>query len=91
LFLIQNERKLKKVLLLIDAHRVGGGGERGEGWGAPHEPAIKIFEKLPNKNAIRHDPPDFLTTPSTPLKRICQKKPSTPPWISNYYAFACYV
>ncbi len=24
-------------------------------------------------------PPDFLTTPSTPLKRICQKTPRTPP------------
>ena len=49
----------------IDAHR---GVERG-GW-APHVPPIQIFEKLPHKNAIKHDPPppDFLTTPSTPSK-----------------------
>ncbi len=53
----------------------------GEGRGAPHVPPIKIFEKLLHKNAIKHDtpPPDFLTTPSTPLKRICQKTPRTPP------------
>ena len=63
-----------------------------QGWpggrGAPHVPPIKIFEKLAHKNAIKHDlPTDFLTTPSTPLKRICQKKPKdTPPWISNYCA-----
>jgi hypothetical protein len=34
------------------------------------------FEKLGRKNAIKHekwDPMDFLTTPSTPLKRICWK------------------
>jgi len=56
--------------------------------GAPHVLPIKIFEKLPHKNAIKHDPPtpDFLTTPSTPLKRICQKTPRIPPWISNYCA-----
>ncbi len=40
------------------------GGEGGRG--APHVPPIKIFEKLPHKNAIKHDPPDFLTTPRTP-------------------------
>jgi hypothetical protein len=37
----------------IDAHRGGGIGGRG----APHVPPIKIFEKLPHKNAIKHDPP----------------------------------
>jgi hypothetical protein len=53
----------------------------GEGGGeAPHVSPIKIFEKLPHKNAIKHDPsPDFLTTPSTPLKRICRKPPGPPP------------
>ncbi len=40
----------------IDAHRGGGEGGRG-GRGAPHVPPIKIFEKLPHKNAIKHDPP----------------------------------
>ncbi len=41
-----------------------------------------LKEKLFNKNAIRHEyrgPPDFLTTPSTPLKRIYQKTSRTPP------------
>jgi hypothetical protein len=87
LFLIQNERKLKKVLLLIDV------GERGEGWVAPHEPTIKIFEKLPHKNAIKHDSLDFLTTPSTPLKRIWQKNKDPPLdfQLQCIYAFACYV
>ncbi len=62
----------------IDAH--GGGGGEGGGGGAPHAPPINIFEKLLHKNAIKHDPPhDFLTTPSTPLKRICQENPRTPP------------
>jgi hypothetical protein len=45
-------------------------GEGGEGGGrAPHVPPI---EKLPQTNAIKNDtpPPDFLTTPSTPLKWI---------------------
>jgi len=36
---------------LIDAHR----GERGEG--APHVSPRIIFEKLPHKNAIKHDLP----------------------------------
>jgi hypothetical protein len=50
------------AIQLIDAHR-GRGGR-----GVPHLPLINIFEKLPHKNAIKHDPPDFFTTPSTPLK-----------------------
>ncbi len=41
-----------------------------------------------HNNAIKHekgDPLDFLTTPSTPLKRILLPKPQGPiPWISNY-------
>jgi hypothetical protein len=57
----------------IDAHMGRGGGKDRRG--APHVPPIKNFEK--------HDPPDFLTTPSTPLKKICQKNQG-PPWISNY-------
>ncbi len=48
-----------------------GGGGRGEG-GTSCTPT-KVFKKT-----IKHDPPDFLTTPSTPLKRICQKKPKDP-------------
>jgi hypothetical protein len=52
------------VALFVDAHR---------GRGAPHVPPIKFFEKLPHINAIKHD--FFITTPSTPLKRICQKNP----------------
>ncbi len=35
----------------------GPGGERGRG--ALHVPPIKIFEKLPHKNAIKHDPPQW--------------------------------
>jgi hypothetical protein len=53
-------------------HTGGRAGERGRR--ASHVPPIKIFEKLHHKNAIKHDPPDFLTTPSNPHKRICQKK-----------------
>ncbi len=33
-----------------------GGGGRGCR-GAPHVPSMKIFEKLPHKNAIKYDPP----------------------------------
>jgi hypothetical protein len=63
--------------LVIDAHK-GRGAQ---------VPPIKIFEKLPHKNAIKHDPPDFITTPSTPLKKNLPKKPKDPPpWISNYCA-----
>jgi hypothetical protein len=54
------------------------GGKRGRG--ALHVPPINIFEKLPHKNAIKHNTtsPGFLTTPSTPLKKICQKKKGPP-------------
>ncbi len=46
--------------------RKGEGGEGG--WGAPHVPPIKIFEKLPHKNAIKHDPkyPPQNNLPKTP-------------------------
>jgi hypothetical protein len=72
----------------IDAHRGGRGGRGGEGGGgAPLDPPIKIFEKLPHKNAIKHDPPDFLTTPKYPPQKNLPKKPEDPPpWISNYRA-----
>jgi hypothetical protein len=60
------------------------------GRGAPHVPLIKIFEKLPHKNAIKHDPPDFLITPSTPLKRICQKTPRNPPSPLNFQLLCIY-
>ena len=50
------------------------------GRGAPHVPPIKIFEKLPHKNAIKHDPtPDFLTTPSTPSIEFAKKTKDPPP------------
>ncbi len=43
-----------------------------------HVPPIKIFEKLPHKNAIKHDPPDFLTTRSTPSKEFAKKTQGPP-------------
>jgi hypothetical protein len=61
---IREESKAK-----IDAQ--GGGGGRGL-WS----------EKLSHKNSIKHekvDPLDFLTTPSTPLKRIWPKPQGPPP------------
>jgi hypothetical protein len=57
----------------IDAHRGGGSGE-----GCTSCTPYKDFEKLPHENAIKITPP-HLTTPSTPIKRICQKNPRTPP------------
>jgi hypothetical protein len=54
--------------MTIDEH--GRKGERG------------FLKKRVNKNAIRQEyrgHPDFLTTPSTPLKRIYQKTSRTPP------------
>jgi hypothetical protein len=64
----------------------GGGGEGGRG--VTSCTPYKEFEKLPHKNAIKTSPSsDFLTTPSTPLKRIYQKPQGPPPpWISNYCA-----
>jgi len=56
----------------IDAQRVG----RCVGGGAPHAlPQEKDFKIFVNKNAIKRKnsgipPPDFLTTPSTPLRTI---------------------
>jgi hypothetical protein len=50
------------------------------------------LEKFDNKNEIKHekgDPVDFLTTPSTPLKKIYPKSQGPPPpphWISSYRA-----
>jgi hypothetical protein len=71
--------KLRKNILAKHVGRVIWGLHRctqggGAGWrGAPHVPPIKFFEKLPHKNPIK------LTTPSTPLKRICQTKPKDRP------------
>jgi hypothetical protein len=59
--------------MFIDAH--GGGGP-------PHVPPIKIFEKLPHKNAIKHDPPPpliFSQPQVPPSKEFAQKKPRTHP------------
>ncbi len=38
-------------------HRCTQEGREGGGGGAPHVPPIKIFEKLPHKNEIKHDAP----------------------------------
>jgi hypothetical protein len=57
------------------SHRCTQGGRGGTSC-TPY----KDFEKLPHKNAIKMTPPnDFLTTPSYPLKRICQKPDGPPP------------
>ncbi len=89
LFMYFNLRVRPKytISLLIDAHRGVGKGWRGVTSCTPY----KDFEKLPHKNAIKHDPPDFLTTPSTPQKNL-PKKPRTPPgfpttvhlWVYSY-------
>ncbi len=70
-------------LFIADKHRCTQGGEEG-GEGGTSCTRYKDFEKLPHKNAIETTPlTDFLTTPSTPLKRIYQKPEGPPPWISN--------
>jgi hypothetical protein len=59
----------------IDAHR-GAGGRRGF-------KGSKFF----HKNEIKHekaDPLDFLTTPSTPLKRIWPKPLVPPPPLLDF-------
>jgi hypothetical protein len=46
-------------------------------------------EKFGNKNVIKYekgDPLDFLTTQSTPLKRVWPKHQGPTPWISKYCA-----
>ncbi len=60
----------------IDAHR------------GPQVPPIQIFEKIPHKNAIKHEPPLIFSQPQVPpLKRICQENQGPPPpWIYNYCA-----
>jgi hypothetical protein len=58
----------------IDEHMGGGEGRRG----APHVPPIKIFEKLPHKNAIKHDPPMIFSQPQVPPQKNLPKKPRTP-------------
>ncbi len=52
-------------IFFIDAHRGGGGGGH-------------LMYPL-YKNAIKHDPPDFLITPSTPSKEFAKKNLRTPP------------
>ncbi len=55
------------------------GGGRG-GRGAPHVPPIKIFEKLPPKNAIKHDPPPLIfSQPQVPPSKDFAKKNQGPP------------
>ncbi len=48
-------------------------GGRG-GSGAPHVPPIKIFEKLPHKNAVKHDPPPLIFDPPLEQKMKNKKK-----------------
>ncbi len=60
----------------IDAHRGGGRGSRG----APHVPPIKIFEKFPHKNAIKHTHPLIFSQPQVPpSKEFAKKNHRTPP------------
>jgi hypothetical protein len=78
--------KSKRKRMGIDAHRGGG---RGRGRGAPHVPSIKIFEKLPHKNAIKHDPPPpliFSKHQIPPSKEFAKKPKGPTPWIFNYCA-----
>ncbi len=73
---------LANIKWFIDAHR-----ERRGGRGAPHVPLLKIFEKLPHKNAIKHDPPWFFHNSMYPSQKNLPKKPKDPPsWISKYCA-----
>jgi hypothetical protein len=54
-----------------------GGGERERG--ALHVPPIKIFEKLPHKNKIKHDPPPLIfSQPQVPPSKEFAKKPQGP-------------
>jgi hypothetical protein len=48
------------------------GGERGRG--APHVPPIRIFEKLPQKNAIKHGPSLIFSQPQVPPSKEFAKK-----------------
>ena len=57
-------------MVRIDAHRGGRG--------APHVPPIKVFEKLPQKNAIKHDPL-ILSQPQVPTSIEFAKKTQGPP------------
>ncbi len=57
----------------------------GRGGGAPHISPIKIFEKLPHKNAIKQDPPPWFShNPKHPPQKNLPENPQGPPWISNY-------
>jgi hypothetical protein len=56
-------------------HTGGGGGLRG----TPHVPPIKIFEKLPHKNAIKHAPPLIFSQPQVPPSKELVKKNKDPP------------
>jgi len=58
-------------------HRCTGGGGGGRG-------VQKIVTKEYNKTRKKGTVLDFLTTPSTTLKRTWPK-PQGPPWISNYW------
>ncbi len=74
--ILQRLRPRPKVTM---GHRCTQGGWKRRGFRS---------EKLSHKDTLKHekgDPLGFLTTPSTPLKRIWSK-PQGPPWISNYCA-----
>ncbi len=68
----------------------GGGGKGWGGRGAPHVPPIKIFVKLPHKNAMKPAPsPLVFSQPQVPPSKESAKKtqgPHPPPWISKYCA-----
>jgi hypothetical protein len=72
---------IKWRLLCIDAHR-GGGGEGG----IKVYPPSKIFAKLVNKNAIKHQkvvpfPQNFHNPYIPSLPKFGKKLPDPPPWI----------
>jgi hypothetical protein len=54
-----------------EAYMHTGGGERG---GVPHVPSKNIFEKLPHKNAIKHDTPLIFSHPQVPPQKNLPKK-----------------
>ena len=59
------------VSVLFSMHRCTQGG-------APHVPPIKILEKLPHKNAIKHGPPWFSHNPKYPPQKNLPENPRSP-------------
>jgi hypothetical protein len=72
-------------MLSIDAHRGGGEGVRG---GIKVYPPSKIFAKLVNKNAIKHQkvvpsPQNFHNPYLPSLPKFGKNLPDPPPGFSN--------